>query len=401
MTISTVKTSLCDILVQKVIEKRKNIDWRRNAAFSTFGFFYLGGVQYGLYVKVFGRLFPGAASFAAKSLRDKVKDVSGSMNVLKQVILDQVVHHPLLYFPAFYCTKELVMSSSSSSSPDFIGCLKTYRENMWEDLIALWEIWVPSALINFAFMPMWGRIPWVAATSGLWTCVLSAMRGGSISDAEEIMGGAVTGGSVVVMKRSFDEFFLSPMALDKNMSHICISASGIDKVGWVALLTNELAANGGNVTHSKMLRMGSEFAILMHVSVDPKLKKQLVVNLLSNEDLEPLHIRTSSLKRRVTGTYAPAVLGFRIHSSGDDRPGMLATVAETVCGMGLNIENINTEIKGRQDGTPAFHITIDCCTSQDWDEQHRHDMIKVFKSLEKKLKLDTMDIQLVPLNLEE
>ena len=52
--VSTVKTSASDLLVQSVVEQRKfdEIDWKRNAAFTTFGCFYLGGVQYALYVPV-------------------------------------------------------------------------------------------------------------------------------------------------------------------------------------------------------------------------------------------------------------------------------------------------------------------------------------------------------------
>ena len=43
--ISTVKTSLSDLLVQSVVEKKEEIDWKRNLAFASFGFAYLGGVQ--------------------------------------------------------------------------------------------------------------------------------------------------------------------------------------------------------------------------------------------------------------------------------------------------------------------------------------------------------------------
>mmetsp|Transcript_27092 Transcript_27092/g.54161 ORF Transcript_27092/g.54161 Transcript_27092/m.54161 type:complete len:96 (+) Transcript_27092:644-931(+) len=93
-------------------------------------------------------------------------------NVGAQVFLDQCVHHPLMYFPAFYLTKEIVMKDN----PDIKGTLMQYKENMREDLLALWKIWVPSTIVNFAFMPMWARIPWVAGTSLLWTVVLSYMR---------------------------------------------------------------------------------------------------------------------------------------------------------------------------------------------------------------------------------
>jgi hypothetical protein len=69
-----------------------------------------------------------------------------------------------------------------------------YRENMEEDLIALWKVWIPSMFINFGFMPMWGRIPWVASTSLIWTCILSAMRGAS--NAREVVAGERLGEGV-------------------------------------------------------------------------------------------------------------------------------------------------------------------------------------------------------------
>lgn len=84
-TISTFKTSLSDLLVQKVVEKKEAIDWKRNLAFASFGCFYLGGVQYSLYVPIFGRMFPNAASFAAKSIREKLKDGKGLLDLGKQV----------------------------------------------------------------------------------------------------------------------------------------------------------------------------------------------------------------------------------------------------------------------------------------------------------------------------
>ena len=85
MGLSCVKTSFSDLLVQKVVEKREEIDWRRNAAFGTFGLLYLGGIQYALYVPIFSRMFPGAARFAAKPIREKVKDFSGMSQLAAQV----------------------------------------------------------------------------------------------------------------------------------------------------------------------------------------------------------------------------------------------------------------------------------------------------------------------------
>ena len=66
---SGVKTSAADLLVQTQVENVAwaDIDWRRNLVFAAFGFGYLGGVQYLVYVPLFTRkLFPNAAAFAAK-----------------------------------------------------------------------------------------------------------------------------------------------------------------------------------------------------------------------------------------------------------------------------------------------------------------------------------------------
>jgi hypothetical protein len=114
MGISTFKTSFSDLLVQSVIEKKEQIDWKRNLAFASFGCFYLGGVQYALYVPIFGRMFPNAASFAAKGLKAKLKDAKGQFALGAQVFLDQCVHHPLMYFPVFYMTKVCVFLKECS-----------------------------------------------------------------------------------------------------------------------------------------------------------------------------------------------------------------------------------------------------------------------------------------------
>ena len=42
---SCCKTSVSDLVVQVFVERRENIDWKRNAAFASFGFGYLGIVQ--------------------------------------------------------------------------------------------------------------------------------------------------------------------------------------------------------------------------------------------------------------------------------------------------------------------------------------------------------------------
>lgn len=81
---STVKTSAADLLVQMQFEKKKweEINWKRNLSFGLFGCFYLGGIQYLIYVPVFSRLFPHASAFAALPIAEKVKDARGIFSMV-------------------------------------------------------------------------------------------------------------------------------------------------------------------------------------------------------------------------------------------------------------------------------------------------------------------------------
>lgn len=385
--ISTIKTSFSDLLVQKVIEKREEIDWKRNAAFATFGCVYLGGVQYAIYVNGFTRLFPNAASFAAKSVKEKMKDGKGVRSLFAQVFLDQAVHHPLMYFPAFYCTKELVMSEK----PDLVKVLKEYKANMSEDLIALWKVWVPSTIINFAFMPMHARIPWVAGTSLLWTCILSAMRGGDVAHSDDMAMGNVSGASMKILKEGISDMWTCPVEMDRDLDHLCISCNGAHKIGWVALLAKLVSENGGNVTHSKMIHLGTDFTVLMHVSAKPEDVEKLKKAILTNKELKTLQPRVSALTKYKESP--PPELGFRIHCVGEDRPGILAAIAKQLSKKSLSVENITTELRqNTKTQKREFVINADCITHVQMDDNGRQVFVNDLIKVKNDLNLDVMDI---------
>ena len=388
--ISTFKTCFSDLVVQKVVERKEEVDWKRNMAFGAFGCFYLGGVQYALYVPIFSRIFPNAASFAEKTVREKLKDYRGIAALNAQVFLDQCVHHPLMYFPVFYMTRELVVNSDS---PDMKGALLKYKDNMKEDLLALWKIWVPATFVNFAFMPMWGRIPWVASTSLVWTMVLSAMRGGD-THREDLAVGAVTGATYEIFSEGIKDLYMCPVELDPQLSHLCVSASGPDRAGWVATVAGAVAKEGGNVTHSRMVRLGHEFIILMHVSVEPEKLRTLVRSLNRNRDLAPLNIRTSNLTRRQTGTYDKPLVGFRIKCQGEDKPRMLAQISQRIADLGMSIEDIATELKREgATGRRIFVVTADCTTPAAPDQGTLDASIARLSDLKAELGLDVMNIR--------
>jgi hypothetical protein len=192
VVVSSVKTSAADLLVQTTVEdrvlllplaeplpeqqpaQRLAVDWRRNAFFAAFGACYLGGVQYAIYTKLMPRLFSSASSSAIGGLR-RARSVAG------QVMFDQFLHVPLLFFPCFYVMKECM---ESECLPWVDGTaqrgLTKYAGNAVVDIKDQLSVFGLGALVNFAVMPLWLRTPWVAAVSFVYTLILSSRRGNAV-----------------------------------------------------------------------------------------------------------------------------------------------------------------------------------------------------------------------------
>lgn len=175
--VATVKTSFADLIVQQG-EGRDQIDWKRNAVFTTFGFAYLGVVQWFIYVTLFVRLCPNAVRFANQSLAQKLKDRAGQIDLVKQVCLDNFVHYTFLYFPVFYLFKEAIQAvppeGKAKSLPE--RAMSKYRSNAVQDNLYIWSLWVPGDLLVYA-VPIWMRLPLNHGISFAWTMILSYVRG--------------------------------------------------------------------------------------------------------------------------------------------------------------------------------------------------------------------------------
>merc|ERR1712087_883925 len=114
----------------------------------------------------------------------------------------------------------------------------------------------------------------------------------------------------------------------------------------------------------------------MHVAVPSEKLQKLIKCLKKNKELKPLNIRTSTLQRRNTREVEKPINGLRIHSIGEDRPGILASISEMIAQKNLSIENVTTEIVMGEDGRRNFVITMDCVASNTthstrwWDRNH-------------------------------
>jgi len=302
---------------------------------------YLGGVQYSLYVPIFGRLFPGAAAYAAKPLGQKIADVAGSRSMMAQVVLDQFVHHPLAYFPAFYSLKEVVNGGSISDG------LAKYSKNYQEDLVALWKLWVPSTIINFTFMPMHMRIPWVATTSLLWTCILSYMRGGDDVmplDPDEAMN--IGGSQGRALKETYDLGVSAKpeYSYDKTKEHQLVTINGRDRIGFIQEVTQQVAENAGNVLDVKAYKVGREGVLIMLLESDPSTAKAMrkSITSLSQKGSAPVQVSVQSTQPWLSDTDSPRCkdgIAFTAHlkATGPDRPGLLRDLTRFLSDQNLDI----------------------------------------------------------------
>ena len=63
--------------------------------------------------------------------------------------------HPFIYFPTFYTVKSVVERQAHPLEHAY----NKWRNEIWESCKALWTLWVPAQIINFAFVPRHFRVP--------------------------------------------------------------------------------------------------------------------------------------------------------------------------------------------------------------------------------------------------
>jgi len=178
------KTCLADFFVQTYVEGKAldDVDWKRTSVFMVFGFFYMGIAQYYLYVELMAkRLYPNAGKYAAKSLKDKMKDIKGTKELFAQVAIDQIIHVPFVFYPCYYLTKCAIMEVPAGHEDQSLPELVWYKwtTNFVADVKTSWMIWIPCNTVNFGMMPMHFRVPFMAVCSFGFCLVLSITRGGA------------------------------------------------------------------------------------------------------------------------------------------------------------------------------------------------------------------------------
>jgi len=160
MSVTGLKAFSADALVQLAVEKRQTLDPRRSLVFASFGALYQGGFQYLAFNHVLEKLWQGTAL----------------KNVAIKVGITNAILDPCFFFPTFYSMKE-ALACGELRSATFTKALTKYQANYWPDWLNSWAVWLPGHCITYGLVPLQWRMPWVAAVSFGYVCLLSKTRG--------------------------------------------------------------------------------------------------------------------------------------------------------------------------------------------------------------------------------
>ena len=134
------------------------------------------------------------------------------------------------------------------------------------------------------------------------------------------------------------------------MNSLIISAVGSDRSGIVSEISDIITSHGGNVEESRMSRLGSDFAIIMLVSVDPDWVESLEVALQSINELTIISKPTKA-KEGVEDAQC------QIDLSGADNEGIVKVLSKYLAGKSINILEMQTHITNAPvTGTPLFNL---------------------------------------------
>ena len=155
------------------------------------------------------------------------------------------------------------------------------------------------------------------------------------------------------------------------MHSLIISAVGSDRPGIVSELSGTITSHGGNIEKSRMTRLGSDFTIIMLVTVDPKWEESLVVAL---QAIKELSITTKGTEPNtvIAGENCKDTAGenCQISLSGADNEGIVKVLSKYLEEKSINIIEMDTHISQAPiSGSPLFNLNAAVSIPGEIDER--------------------------------
>jgi len=145
-------------------------------------------------------------------------------------------------------------------------------------------------------------------------------------------------------------------------SYAVFSAIGADRVGIVDDIAALVSGGGGNIEESKMAVLGSEFAVMMLVSMEADALQTLVARVPEIES-------SLSLKIGVKHTHESSVpergRPYSLETVSLDGKGILHSVSAVLRKYGINIEDLETRTeRAPLTGAPLFRMKANVVLGQ-------------------------------------
>ena len=127
----------------------------------------------------------------------------------------------------------------------------------------------------------------------------------------------------------------------KMSSQIILTLMGRDQPGLVESVASVVAKHEGNWLESRMCQLGSQFAGILRISVEEENLSALTeaLDALSGNGLAVTY--KSEPAGEAIGA-AKSLATFEV--MGQDRPGIVSRITQVLAGLGVNVEELHTEI---------------------------------------------------------
>ena len=125
------------------------------------------------------------------------------------------------------------------------------------------------------------------------------------------------------------------------MSHVAVTAVGVDRPGIVAAVTGVLLRHGGNLENTAMTRLGGHFAMVLVVEVPGDEDAAALEGALATETAAlGLTVTVRPIEEVESGVDEGAPWAVTVH--GADRPGIVHRVTSLLAERGANIVDLAT-----------------------------------------------------------
>lgn len=134
---------------------------------------------------------------------------------------------------------------------------------------------------------------------------------------------------------------------------LVLTLTGRDQIGIVEKVTKLMLNYGGNVTSSRMARLGGEFAMLMLISV-PAERFDELRNGINQLQQQGFSVTTCPTEYGEPEKYI-GWLPYQVQVHGADHEGIIHHIARHLAKHNINIESMDTDmVKAPMSGTPLF-----------------------------------------------